>query len=720
MNIKMKTGLKPLFLMVALFLSPESNAMTAVQRAAGRSCAAISRSVPRIAAARTQWASAQGQQGVSARAFSSLPTARALPAAKNQPRRSFSGKSLPSSSAGAALLVETMQSGSKEKLHDLIKKGLVDINARYKNNDTILHIAAGAGVAPDIIWLLIDAGATVDAKNDDNRTPLHVAAAHRNLGGVQALVAKKADPNAVDKPDSALKKTTPLSFLSSWFAQGNESEFPGRSPLYLAQEHDISTKDTLAVIQFLEPLTEKSLWFVVTPEIRLRRAIKNDNLPLLKNLLLEQKFSQEILNKSLFYIYYWQKNTADLLSMLLDAGADVHAQRSWSKDTALHEAASDGNVAAVRLLLVKQANPNTVNGKGKTALDLAREDFSPSKSKLEVIRILEAVTEKGIAKPGGNLSLEEEISLLRRAINSNKLSIVQQVLSQHSFRLEALNAGLISAAEGSSSVRSDMLALLLDAGAEINTVDTLRQGTALYHAVRYENSLAVQLLLSRGANPNIPDEYKRSALYIAQEDDTPSQETIKIIRILKPLTDPSLWFVVTPEVMFARAVKHGNKEEVRSALDADEQAFKTQQAAEADEDYQQADFKSQQSQRENTKEQQQKARSSSSSQRSARQEAKQDAKKAGTSTGRGQHVGKKLVGNQQELLDAARSVSSKKSVDDILHSIVGVDTAASEGDAYKAWLQWVKLHHPDRYQDEQLNQKATVVMQYLSQHLKDK
>src|SRR4029078_9318784 len=128
------------------------------------------------------------------------------------------------------------------RLSELIRKGLVDINARYKNNETILQIAAQEGIAPEIIWLLIDAGAEVDAKNDDHYTPLHVAAQYSNLGGVKALVARKADPNAVDKSENFLKNITEFSFLS-----------PGRPPLYFAQANDKPTKNTLEIIKFLEP-----------------------------------------------------------------------------------------------------------------------------------------------------------------------------------------------------------------------------------------------------------------------------------------------------------------------------------------------------------------------------------------------------------------------------------------------------------------------------------
>ncbi len=398
MNIKNKTVLKSFFLMLALFLSPDATAMTAVQRAAGRSCAAISRSAPRIAAARTQWASAPGQQRVGARAFGSFsrqPLVKS-PRVNSQPRRSYFDmppiKSYPESAKGE-LLLSVVQSRDKERLRDLIRRGMIDLNTRYGNDGadghgTILHIAVIDEIDPDIIRMLIDAGAKIDAKDILDETPLHRAASLGNVKVVKMLVDKGANPNEIGGS------------ANYYQGQGSPLHFAQRELFYMPKYAEHRKHGVEAVIRYLEPLTEKSLWFVATPEDQLRRAIQDRNLSLLKDLLFERKQDQKVINKLFSEIYYGSEEAVDILSMLIDAGADVNTGSSLG--TPLHEAAYYGNKAAVELLLAKQANPNAVTTLGETALDAARRFYGSYGSPVEgseIIRILEAVTGKDTEVP---------------------------------------------------------------------------------------------------------------------------------------------------------------------------------------------------------------------------------------------------------------------------------------------------------------------------------
>lgn len=62
----------------------------------------------------------------------------------------------------------------------------------------------------------------------------------------------------------------------------------------------------------------------------------------------------------------------DIVTALLDAGADVNARQSHSF-TPLHEAALIGNPEIARLLLERGADPEMTTDDGKTALQLAEE-----------------------------------------------------------------------------------------------------------------------------------------------------------------------------------------------------------------------------------------------------------------------------------------------------------------------------------------------------------
>lgn len=555
-----------------------------------------------------------------------------------------------------ALLIQVIQSGSKEKLYDLIKRGLVDLNARYADDDdTILHIAAESSVTLEILAILLEAGANVNAKNKNQSTPLHVAVHYNQLEKVKLLVAHGANPNAQDNTrisNTDMKK----SFLQKLTGA---SEFRGRCPLYLAQEDNRPLAETREIIKFLEPLTDESLWFVITPEIALHRAILVGNLELVKALLAKNIFSQQVLNEALMTACREIRNF-EVMKLLIAAGADVNA-KNFFKETSLHESAYYGNLAGVELLLKHGANPNVKDYQDRTPLDRAKSDPFPIRDTSKIIRILEGLTTKStdssdqIHRP---LNPAEETKLLNKAIYSNNLISLQQLLTKYVFSQSALNEAFLEASRSYSDCRAPMLASLLDAGAQINMQCSLLKTTALHNAANYTNPAAVKLLLERGANPNLQDCQRRSALYRAQEKDVPSKETLVIISLLETVTERSLWFVVTPEIAFMRAVKGGNQEQIRAMLKGDEEDG---------------------------------IRSSAS----------------------GPAARKAKVGTQAELFEAWEQIKNKKPAQEVL----GVASKATAEEIKAAYFKWVRHHHPDRYVDSELNSMANDVLKYLNEKL---
>jgi uncharacterized protein len=79
----------------------------------------------------------------------------------------------------------------------LARGGEVSTASRNAFGVTSLH-AALAGPAPEIARSLIDAGADVNAVQQDGVTPLHEAAANGNVELVQLLVSRGADTSARD------------------------------------------------------------------------------------------------------------------------------------------------------------------------------------------------------------------------------------------------------------------------------------------------------------------------------------------------------------------------------------------------------------------------------------------------------------------------------------------------------------------------------------------
>lgn len=84
----------------------------------------------------------------------------------------------------------------------------------------------------------------------------------------------------------------------------------------------------------------------------------------------------------LSHAIYGGKKSDDVLTMLLDAGADVNIATK-SNSTPLMSAAGAGRAEIVELLLSKGADPKAVNSQGQTALDIATK-----REKEDVVKLL--------------------------------------------------------------------------------------------------------------------------------------------------------------------------------------------------------------------------------------------------------------------------------------------------------------------------------------------
>ncbi len=76
-------------------------------------------------------------------------------------------------------LLEAVKDNDTKMVKNLIKKGY-DVNATFKDGNTLLHIAIKHGL-PKIVDILIDNGAKINADNDFDDTPLHELAYATNL-----------------------------------------------------------------------------------------------------------------------------------------------------------------------------------------------------------------------------------------------------------------------------------------------------------------------------------------------------------------------------------------------------------------------------------------------------------------------------------------------------------------------------------------------------------
>ncbi|KAF8545004.1 ankyrin repeat-containing domain protein [Trichophaea hybrida] len=190
-----------------------------------------------------------------------------------------------------------------EDIVRLLLDGGADVNAKTKSDKTPLHRASRYGRAV-IVRLLLDGGADVNAKDRGNESPLHGASLNGHEAIVRLLLDGGADVNANDRD-----KESPL--------------------------HGASLNGHEAIVRLL-----------LDGGADVNAKTKSDNTPL---------------HRASRY------GRAAIVRLLLDGGADVNA-KDRDNDSPLHGASRYGYEAIVRLLLDGGADVNAKNKLGYTPL----------------------------------------------------------------------------------------------------------------------------------------------------------------------------------------------------------------------------------------------------------------------------------------------------------------------------------------------------------------
>lgn len=214
----------------------------------------------------------------------------------------------------SAILLTASTKKVQRFLRRAVKRGAFDDDEQTlkfsASKATALHFAAAQGNSKEIKELL-EKGVAVNARDEEDRTPLHWATDLQQTAVFAPLIAAGANVNAKD------------AFLGT----------PLYNAIFRDQEEKITVVETL--------LVEGA------------------------DVTVKNKDGRTALHIAAL------RGSAAVVSMLLIKGADIHA-RDNDGSTPLHVAASWGFVAAVELLLAEGADVNAKDNKGKTPLDGAR------------------------------------------------------------------------------------------------------------------------------------------------------------------------------------------------------------------------------------------------------------------------------------------------------------------------------------------------------------
>ena len=197
--------------------------------------------------------------------------------------------------------------GHTDTVRYLVSLPEVDLNHQDSGNCTVLHIAVQQEHA-DVVQVLIDAGADIEAKDDEGHSPLHLASISGELTTVKVLVKAGADVRATD-------------------ACGNTC-------LILAAHHGH---------------TETVRYLVSLPEVDLNH--------------------QDSWNCTVLHCAA-QENRSDVVQVLIDAGADIETKNDEGRSP-LHLASISGELTTVKMLVKAGADVRDTDAKRATCLTLA-------------------------------------------------------------------------------------------------------------------------------------------------------------------------------------------------------------------------------------------------------------------------------------------------------------------------------------------------------------
>lgn len=402
-----------------------------------------------------------------------------------------------------------------------------------------LSLAARGNPDPEVLQLLLGAGAKVDAAGQsdempmmDKPTPLMLASAFNTPEIVRLLLQAGADPkNRRDRDKTPLmlasQNTRHPEIVSQLIRAGAEIEARNQfqqTPLLLAARYNSHPEVVKTLLQAGAEIEARD-HFHQTP---LLLAARNNGHPEVVKALLQAGAKIEAQDSSgatpLMLAAAYNRNLP-VLDSLLRAGAKINAKDSEGRTSLMCAIERNGNPEIATALIQAGADTAVKDKEGRTLLQAATKNANP--------QILESLLRSGAdanSKDGAGRSL-----LLLAARDNSNPEVVLLLLHSGAEINAKDNEGqtpLMAAVKG-NGVRG-IVESLLRSGAEVNAKDGLGR-TALHQAAKanyYGGSYVLDLLLKAGAEVNARDNEGRSALDGAKERTIQDEEKNDRIAIL--------------------------------------------------------------------------------------------------------------------------------------------------------------------------------------------
>uniref|UniRef100_A0A8C2D4H4 Ankyrin 3 n=1 Tax=Cyprinus carpio TaxID=7962 RepID=A0A8C2D4H4_CYPCA len=345
----------------------------------------------------------------------------------------------------------------------------------WQNDITPLHVASKRGNA-NMVRLLLERGARIDAKTKDGLTPLHCGARSGHEQVLEMLL---------DRGAPILSKTK-----------------NGLSPLHMATQGD-----HLNCVQLLlhheVPVDDVTNDYLTALHV----AAHCGHYKVAK-VLVDKKANPnaKALNGFTPLHIACKKNRIKVMELLLKHGASIQAVTE-SGLTPIHVAAFMGHENIVTQLTNHGASPNTMNVRGETALHMAARA-----GQANVVKFLVANGADVDAKA------KDDQTPLHISSRLGKPDIVQQLLQHGASPDATTTSGYTPLHLAARDGHKDVGSILLDNGASLG-ITTKKGFTPLHVAAKYGKIEVAKLLLQKRAPPDAAGKSGLTPLHVAAHYD---------------------------------------------------------------------------------------------------------------------------------------------------------------------------------------------------------
>lgn len=369
-------------------------------------------------------------------------------------------------------LFEAIEEASPDEVRKQLEAG-ADPSAKQEFLDDPALKAAVESESMEILKLLLEAGAQINAKTSGGETALTEAARTGKVEMVKILLEAGANPNIQDRMEM-----TPLHWTIHWSRQ--TAQTPTKPGYIETVQHllkggarvDLSHSDGTTPLMMAAKLDEAEICRILMEAGADRKARNKEG----------QTAADIAMNRGFIAL------SLSLGGSLPPAGTPLH----------LFAAVKSGNLKEVESAIASGVDVNSRDGERHTPLMLAAE-----KGHLDIVRAL--------IKAGADLDAAAEkkgATPLLRALWNNHIEAAK-VLLEAGADVHAQDDRALSSA--ASLGNDDIVRLLLKGGADPNA----DRGAALRYSSGFGHAEVVKTLLEAGADPNVKDENKETPLITA-------------------------------------------------------------------------------------------------------------------------------------------------------------------------------------------------------------